>query len=310
LSAKNWLKFIVLGLVWGSSFLWIKVALNEVGPFTLVMFRAGIAFLGLSVVWILKKPVMQWHDLWKFAFMGVFNHAMPIVLVSWSEKHISSGLAAILNSTTPLFTILIASIFLSEERITSKRALGLFLGFAGVFIIASNDLGQSDSSRGIGILTMLLAACCYAASSVFARRMMHGVSFEAQSIGQMGMAFLFISPSAAIIEAPLHIPTLGLTSLALIWLGLLGSAVSVLLWFSLIHAVGPTKTSMSSYLFPLVGVILGVIVLDERPDWRMLIGGALIILAVVIVNSFSGKDNKFKLGSSKKIERTDGRKDN
>lgn len=306
MSAKNWLKFIVLGLVWGSSFLWIKVALNEVGPFTLVFFRAGIAFLGLAVIWAIKRPAIHLRDLWKLAFMGIFNHSLPIVLVSWSEKHISSGLASILNSTTPLFTIIIASMFLSEERITIKRALGLLMGFAGVFIIASNDLGQSDSLKGIGILTMLLAACSYATSSVFARKKLQGTSNEALSFGQMGMAFLFIAPTASIVEAPLHIPTQALTWIALGWLGLLGSAITLILYFSLLNSVGPTKMSMSAYLFPLVGVILGVIVLGERPDWRVLIGGALIILAVVIVNSLAGKDNKVKLGSSNKIERTDG----
>jgi drug/metabolite transporter (DMT)-like permease len=291
LSAKNWLKFILLGLVWGSSFLWIKLALREVGPFTLVCFRATIAFLGLLVVWIIRRPVMHWRDAWKFAIMGVFNHALPIVLISWSEQHISSGLASILNSTTPLFTILIASLVLSDERFTPRRALGLVIGFVGVLIIASNDLTGSGSTSGISILVMLAATFSYAACTVFARKQMRNISADAQSIGQMGMAVLFIIPATFIAESPLHIPTQPLTWLALVWLGLLGSAFSLLIWFSLINTVGPTKTSMSNYLLPLVGVILGMIFLNERLDWRILVGGALVILAVVIVNSLDRKDN-------------------
>ena len=295
MSAKNWFKFIFLGLVWGSSFLWIKLALREVEPFTLVFFRAGIAFLGLAVVWLVLRPKLSKRDLWKFALMGVFNHALPIVLISWSEKHISSGLAAILNSTTPLFTILIAPFFLSDERITVKRALGLLLGFAGVIVLASNNISDGDSLSGVGIVTMLIAACCYAGSGVFARRVMAGIRNEAQSIGQMGMAFLFMIPATFIAESPFHLPTLPLTWTALIWLGLLGSCVTLLLWFSLLNSIGPTKTSMVTYIFPLMGVLLGWSFLHEIPDWRLLVGGVLIILAVVIVNSLGKRIKQDKI---------------
>jgi drug/metabolite transporter (DMT)-like permease len=311
LSAKNWLKFVILGLVWGSSFLWIKLALGEVGPFTLVFFRAGIAFTGLAVVWIVKRIKLDRRDLWKFTLIGVFNHALPIVLISWSEKHISSGLAAILNSTVPLFTILIAPFFLSDERITLKRALGLVVGFAGVIVLASNDISTSDSMSGIGIITMLIAAACYAASGVFARKMMAGIRHEAQSIGQMGMAFCVMIPATFIAESPFHMPTHPITWVALIWLGLLGSSITLLIWFSLLNSVGPTKTSMTTYMFPLMGVLLGWIFLREVPDWRLLVGGVLVILAVVIVNSLGKRDNQDKIEQQvvplEKSETIDGR---
>jgi drug/metabolite transporter (DMT)-like permease len=307
LSAKNWFKFVFLGLVWGSSFLWIKLALGEVGPFTLVLFRAGIAFMGLVVVWIVQRPEMHWSDLWKFAVMGVFNHAFPIVLISWSEQHISSGLASILNSTVPLFTIMIAPLFLSDERITLKRALGLVIGFSGVIIIASDNLMGGDSLIGIGILLMLVAACSYALSGIFARKVMTGIRAEAQSIGQMGMAFFFMIPATLIFEPPFHFPVQPLTITALIWLGLLGSCLALLLWFSLLNSVGPTKTSMVSYIFPLMGVILGMVFLHESPDWRVLVGGVLVVLAVVIVNSRGKKDNEEqKIVSLEKTESLDG----
>ena len=295
MSAKNWFKFFFLGLVWGSSFLWIKLALREVGPFTLVFFRAGIAFLGLLVVWLVLRPKLQKRDLWKFALMGVFNHALPIVLISWSEKHISSGLAAILNSTTPLFTILIAPFFLSDERITVKRAFGLLLGFAGVVVLASNNISDGDSLSGVGIITMLIAACCYAGSGVFARKVMAGIRNEAQSIGQMGMAFFFMIPATFIAESPFQLPVLPLTWTALIWLGLLGSCVTLLLWFSLLNSIGPTKTSMVTYIFPLMGVLLGWLFLHEIPDWRLLVGGVLVVLAVVIVNSLVKRNKQDKI---------------
>lgn len=289
MSLKNWIKFICLGLVWGSSFLWIKLALGEISPFMLVFFRAGIAFLGLSVLWIIRKPEIHWRDAWKFLVMGVFNHAFPILLICWSETHISSGLASILNSTTPLFTIMIAPLFLSEERITFTRVLGLVIGFSGVVILAANEAATDDVLSGVGIVTMLVAALSYAAAGVFARKAMAGINHEAQSIGQMGTAFLVMIPTVLIADPTFPLPVHTITWVALLWLGLLGTFITLLVWFSLLNSVGPLKTSMVTYMFPLMGVLLGWIVLGEQPTWRLLVGGVLVILAVIIVNTFGKK---------------------
>jgi len=296
LSAKNWFKFILLGLIWGSSFLWIKLALQEVGPFFLVLCRTGSALLGLLVVGLITRPKFNKKDLWKFLVLGLFNVAVPFVMISWAEKHISSGMAAILNSTVPLFTILIAPFFLSDEKFSLRNALGLVIGFGGVIILASNQLSKGDSSSGLGILAMLAAACFYAGSGIFARIMTKGMRIETQSIGQMGAAVFFVLPATFIAESPLQLPVLPLTYVSLLWLGLIGSCLSTLIWFSLLHSVGPTRTSMTTYMFPLVGVLLGLIFLGETPDWRILVGGALVILAVVIVNS------RAKIESGPKLE--------
>ena len=289
MSLKNWIKFVCLGLVWGSSFLWIKLALGEVSPAMLVFFRAGIAFLGLSVLWIIRRPEMHWRDFWKFLVMGVFNHAFPILLICWSETHISSGLASILNSTVPLFTIMIGPIFLSDERITLPRLLGLVIGFSGVIILAANETTTGDMLSSVGIVTMLVAALSYAAAGVFARKAMTGISHEAQSIGQMGTAFLVMIPTVLIADPTFPLPVHTITWVALVWLGLLGTFITLLVWFSLLNSVGPLKTSMVTYMFPLMGVLLGWIVLGEQPTWRLLVGGVLVILAVIIVNSLSKK---------------------
>lgn len=285
MSAKNWFKFILLGLIWGSSFFWIKLALQEVGPFTLVLFRVGFAFLGLLVVGLILRPKLYKKDLWKYVILGFFNVAMPFVMISWAEKHISSGMAAILNSTVPLFTILIAPGFLKEERFTVHSVLGLLIGFAGVIILASNQLGAGDSLSVVGILAMLVAAFSYACSGIFARTMTKGMRVEAQSMGQMGMAFAFLVPATLIAESPVHFPSLPLTYISLLWLGFMGSCIATLIWFSLLNSVGPTRTSMVTYMFPLVGVLLGLIFLRESLDWRLLVGGILVIVAVVVVNS-------------------------
>jgi drug/metabolite transporter (DMT)-like permease len=164
-----------------------------------------------------------------------------------------------------------------------------------------------DPLSGLGIITMLIAAVSYAASGVFARKGLKGIPAESQSIGQMGMAFFFMIPATMIAEPPLHFPVLPLTYVALIWLGLLGSCVTLLLWFSLINSVGPTKTSMTTYIFPLMGVVLGMVFLNEKPDWRLLVGGALVILAVAIVNSRSRKEKQIlKAVSTDEVEDLNG----
>jgi len=272
-------------MIWGSSFLWIKIALQEVDPMTLVTFRTGFATLGLIVVALIKRPTIRKTDLWVLATLGLLNVAFPFVLISWSETHISSGMAAILNSMVPLFTILIAPIFLKEEHLGLQRIFGLLLGFAGVIVLMSNQLEAGDALKEVGVIAMLVSAISYAASSIFARKMSRGMKPEAQSLGQMGTAFLLITPTALTFEAPFHFPILAMSYVALIWLGILGSCVATLLWFSLLNSLGPTRTSMTSYIYPLVGVLLGMIFLGEQVDWRLAVGGILIILAVLIVNT-------------------------
>jgi drug/metabolite transporter (DMT)-like permease len=285
LSAKNWLKFLLLGTIWGSSFLWIKIALQEVGPLTLVTFRTGFATLGLLVVALVVRPQLHKKEIWILALLGLLNVAIPFALISWSEEHISSGMASILNSTVPLFTIMIAPFFINTEHLNGRRIFGLLIGFSGVIVLMSNQVSGGDSMSGWGIAAMLAAACSYAVSGIFAKRKTAGMKPAVQSLGQMSSSFLFILPTALIFEAPFHIPTLPISYAALMWLGFLGSCAATLLWFSLLNSVGPTRTSMTTYMFPLVGVLLGLIFLGEHVDWHLIAGGVLIILAVVIVNT-------------------------
>ncbi|KAF0106337.1 MAG: hypothetical protein FD147_2528 [Chloroflexi bacterium] len=278
--------------------MWIKIALQEVGPFTLVFFRVLFATVGLIVYFLITKRKFDLRSLWIYAVIGFFNVALPFALISWSEKHISSGLASILNSTVPLFTMLIASFFVEEDRLTFKRILGLLIGFSGVVVLMSNRLGEETEKQGFGIIAMLIAACSYGASAVFARRTNHQVNPQDQSLGQYATGILFIAPAMLIWEAPFQLPVLGSTYLALVWLGLLGSFVAALLWFGMINEVGPSRTSMVTYVFPLVGVVLGLVVLKEPLDWRLYVGGALVLAGIIVVNSkrfMSGHARKTRL---------------
>lgn len=285
MSIREWLKFILLGLIWGSSFLWIKIGVQELGPFTLVTLRVFFATLGLWLIARLRRASMPWRQvLPAFIVLGVLNMALPFVLISWSEQYISSGMAAILNSTVPLFTLLMAPLFLSDDPWTLPKGMGLLVGFLGVVVLMSNQV-QGDLTRlKIGQFTMLLAAISYAAAAVYARRKVRGLTPEVQSLGQSLMATLVMLPLAFGLESPFTFPQHPLTWVSVLWLGLMGSCVATLLYYSLLQSIGPTRTTLVTYIFPLVGVILGVLFLHERPDWHLLVGGALIISGVAVVN--------------------------
>jgi drug/metabolite transporter (DMT)-like permease len=285
LSLKSWIKFIFLGFAWGSSFLWIKIALGEVNPFTLVFFRVLIATIGLVFFFLFTRRKFSLKWWWIYAVIGFFNVAFPFALISWSEKFISSGLAAILNSTVPLFTMLIASFFVREDKLTPARIAGLLVGFSGVLVLMANRVDSAVKNQTLGIVAMLVAACCYGASAVFARRTNQYVTPEDQSLGQMAAGVILIAPAMLIWESPFHLPTLPPTIFALSWLGLIGSFVAALLWFGMINEIGPSKSSMVTYMFPLVGVILGVLILHETVDWHLYAGGALILAGIFLVNS-------------------------
>ncbi|MBP9676549.1 MAG: DMT family transporter [Anaerolineaceae bacterium] len=284
MSIKNWLKFIALGIVWGSSFFWIKIGLQEVGPITVVFFRIFFALLGMSVMYIINRRAPL-SSAWRlYLFLGVFNAALPFVLVSWSEKHITSGMASILNSLQPLTTSLIAAFFIKDEKLTFQRIAGLVLAFGGVLVLMSDKLNKEVISQTYGIIAMVIAVFCYGASSVFARLNNEGVKPEDQAFGQFAFGFLFIIPSMLMFESPFTLPVRPVSYLAFAWLGLLGSFFASYTWYSLLNEIGPSRVSMTTYLFPLVGVVLGALLLRESVDWRVIVGGLLILLGIVIVN--------------------------
>ncbi|HJW91676.1 MAG TPA: DMT family transporter [Anaerolineales bacterium] len=286
---KDWLAFILLGLAWGSSFLWIKIAVQEVGPFTLVAFRLLFGILGLLVVAAYSRPAWpKTRRLWlALALLGMTNTALPFVLISWGEIHIDSAVAAVLNSTVPLFTMVIAHLFLHDDRLTLTRLLGLSIGFCGIIILLLRDLQGSLRSSILGQAAVLVASLFYAGSTVFARRNARGVSPTVQSLVPLLVADAAIWLLAPFVEAPFKAPNLPLTWLAIAWLGLVGSCLAYLLYFYLLHSVGPTRTTLVTYVFPLVGVGLGVIFLQERLDWNLFLGGALVVGSIAVVNRTS-----------------------
>jgi drug/metabolite transporter (DMT)-like permease len=289
LKPKDWLAFILLGTVWGSSFLWIKIAVQEIGPFLLVALRLLFGILGLLGVVLMTRPA--WPNdrrTWMaFFFLGFINTALPYTLISWGEKYIDSAVAAILNSTSPLFTMILAHIFVSDDRMTRQRVIALLVGFTGIVILVSRSVqpvGIKLTSNIVGQGAVLLAAFSYAVATVFARQTTRGLNPAVQALLPLLGADLLIWVMTPVVEAPLIFPHKALTWLAIIWLGVMGVSLAYTLYFYLLHSIGPTRTVLVTYIFPLVGVALGITFLNERLDWRLVAGAALVVGSIAMVN--------------------------
>lgn len=285
MKAKHWFVFILLGAIWSSSFMWIKIAVNEIGPMTLVAFRVlfGLLF-GVAVVFIqrvqLPRSLKAWSPL---LILGITNVAIPFFLISWGEQSIDSAVAAILDATVPLFTILIAHYLLHDDKMTVPKVLGLLMGFAGVIVLMSKDIGTSLGSV-LGQLAIVLASAFYAGSAVYARRTTEDTPGILRSVGPLVSSTAVMWLATFLVESPVEIPQLGITWIALLFLGIVGSGMAFILLYYLIHEIGPTRTSMVTYLFPLGGVLLGVAFLNEGLSWQVLVGGVLVILSLVVAN--------------------------
>jgi len=285
LKPKHWFVFILLGSIWSSSFLWIKIAVTEVSPITLVAFRVlfGLLF-SITVVLTQRVQVPRTLKAWTpFLILGISNVAIPFFLISWGEQAIDSGVAAILDSTVPLFTIVIAHYLLHDDKMTVPKVSGLLMGFAGVVILMSKDIGSSIGPI-LGQLAVVVACMFYAGSSVYARKSTVEASGVIRGGGPLVSSTAVMWLAAVTVERPITIPHLPITWIALLWLGILGSGFAFILNYYLIHEIGPTRTTMVTYIFPLGGVVLGVLFLHEQLGWQVLVGGALIVASLAVAN--------------------------
>jgi drug/metabolite transporter (DMT)-like permease len=285
---RVWLAFLVLAVAWGTSYMFIKIAVQTVQPVTLVAWRLVIGCLGLFVILRLRRvPLPRERRIWRHLLViGLINVAIPFVLIVWAESGVhglDSGVASIVNSTVPLFSIVIAGLLWRMERVTAAALLGLLVGFAGVVLLLSRDVGAGSASW-LPYVAVLGAALCYALGSAYARRHLQGVAAVALAFGQILVAALVAALASLLLESrsaqAFPLPTV----LALLWLGLVGSCLAYILYFFVLQQWGATRTTLVTYLVPAVGVTAGVLFLNEPLDWRMLVGGALILSGVGAVN--------------------------
>ncbi len=283
-----WIPFLLLGFFWGSSYLWIKIGLGSLPPLTLIAGRLtlGAAFLAIVVAAarqeLPRRPMQYAHLL----VMSVVNIVLPFILISVGEQTIDSALASILNATVPLTVIVLAPLFLPDERITLARIAGLAIGFAGVILLVAPDLVNLGDADLTGEAMMLGSSLCYGIGNVYARRNVHGLRPMIPALFQVLFAALIVIPLAVLVDRPFQTVTPTPEAIvAVAWLGLLGSGVAYLCYFTILQHWGATRTSMVAYLLPVVGIALGAAALGEPVTLNRLGGTALVIAGIALVNS-------------------------
>jgi drug/metabolite transporter (DMT)-like permease len=287
----DWPIFIALGFFWGSSYLFIRIGVQHgLEPFTLVMVRLLIGFVLLASVVLLarerlpREPRVYWH----LFVMGAINIALPFSLITFAETAVDSSLASVINSAVPLFVIVIAPMFLRGEAITLNRLAGLGVGFVGVAILVGFDVAKLLSGGALGELALLGATISYAIGNVYARRHVHGLRPMIPAVFQVFFGLLITGTLAFVTEHPIAVEWTPESVLAVAWLGLLGSGLAYLSYFRILQHWGATLTSLVAYLLPIYGIVLGALVLHEPIALSMLLGTALIIGGIVLVNSRFG----------------------
>jgi drug/metabolite transporter (DMT)-like permease len=286
LKTKHWIAFIALGVIWSSSFLWIKIGVEEAGPTVLVAFRMLFGFLSAAVIAVYQKDKFprDWKTWGIYAILGPTSLAIPIFLISWGEQTIDSAVASILNATVPLFTLIIAHFFLHDDRMSPQKVIGLLTGFAGIVILLSKDLTGSAHNSAIGQAAVILAALFYAGSAVWTRKVTQHVEGAVRGAAPLLTSTIFMWALMPLVEPNFKLPVLPITWVAALWLGVLGSGVAMVLNYYLLHEIGPTRSTMVTYIFPPGGVLLGVIFLGEQLSWQLFVGGVLVIASLVVVN--------------------------
>lgn len=284
---------VFLASLWGPSFLFIKVAVEDVPPLTLALVRVTIgALFLLLVVRLQRKSLPRNRRVWRsLAFVALMHNALPFVLFGWGEQYIDSALASILNGTTPLFTIVLAHFFVAGGRMTAPKVVGVLVGFAGLFVLAIPALLGGLQATAAGILAVTAASASYGVAIVYTRNHLRGLPPPTAPAAQLLLATLYLAPLSALIDQPWQLPAPSPAALgSLLALGLLGTGLAFVVYYRLLETADPTYVSMVTYVIPVFGVILGVVILGERLTWYTLAGFALILLGVLTVNGlFQGR---------------------
>ncbi|GMG81416.1 DMT family transporter [Paralimibaculum aggregatum] len=279
---------LALSLLWGGSFLFVGIAVAELPPFTIVALRVGLAALALwAVLALTGARVPRSARIWAaFLAMGCLNNAIPFSLIVWGQTQIASGLAAILNATTPIFTVLLAHWLTADERLTGAKLAGVGLGLAGVAVMVGLDALEGLGAAVPAQLAVLAAALSYAAAGIFGRRFRAmGVSPLTTAAGQVTGSALLILPLALWLERPwaLAAPSAG-TWAAVAALALLSTALAYLLYFRILAAAGATVLLLVTFLIPPSAIAMGWLVLDERLEPRHAAGLALILAGLAAID--------------------------
>ena len=279
MSRRQVLLLLALSAIWGSSFMFIKVGIEELEPSTLVAGRLVLAALTLVVIVAVRHPLgaafaQSRANFGAFLFVALLNSVVPFWLLAWGETRIDSGLAALLQAGAPLFTAVLAALFVRTERVDGARLVGVLVGFGGVALL----VGAVPSGSVLGALAVVLTGFCYAASSLAGGRYLRSVPAATIALGTTMIASVVVLPFG-IAQAPSSMPSWKVIG-SVVALGVVGLGVAYIIYFGLITGAGASKAILVTYLVPPMALFYGATILDESVSANDLAGLALILLGV------------------------------
>jgi drug/metabolite transporter (DMT)-like permease len=285
IDARDWALLGLLSVLWGGSFFFNGVVLRELPPFTLVLLRVLLAaMILLPVLCAQRLPLPKGWMGWRpFFLIALFNNVLPFSLIVTGQIYVASGLASILNATTPLFTVAVMAAA-GEEKLVIRRVAGVIVGLVGVVILRGSGLGFANG-QGLGVLLCLAAALSYGISALIARRALSDSPPLATATFQLMASSLMMAVVAGIFECPWQLPMPGLSTwLAVLGLAALSTALAYIVFFQILRRSGATNVMLVTLLVPVTAILLGSFVLGEKISLREIVGALVIGSALLVID--------------------------
>lgn len=285
-STQAWILMATLGAIWGASFLAIKIGLEELPFLTLVAHRVFWACLILWAYILFRGlPIPRDPRIWgAFAVMGLLNNVIPFALMAWGQQFIETGLTSILNAGTAIFGVLVAAMVFADERLTPRKALGVMVAFFGVAVAIGLESFRQFDIRSLAQLAVIGGTISYAFAAAWARKTMAHLPPQVSAAGMLTGASVILVPSAILIDGVPQVPTLPATWAAIVYFGVIGTAIAYLLYYQIIALAGSGNAMVVTLIIPPVAIVLGALVLAERLAPSAFAGFGLLALGLLILD--------------------------
>ncbi|MGJ8587033.1 MAG: DMT family transporter [Yoonia sp.] len=286
ISPQAWAGLLMLSLIWGASFLSVHLALEEIGPLTAVAHRTGWAMLILWVYVLIRRLAVPMDiRVWgAFLVMGFLNNAIPFSLMAWGQLHIETGLTSILNASAAIFGVITAAVFLADERLTARKAIGVTVGFLGVSTAIGLDAFKDFDIRSLGQLAVIGGTISYALAGVWARKTLGHLKPQVAAAGMLTGASIVTIPAAWIVEGPISLALEPQTWAAIGYFAIVATAIAYILYYRVLALAGSGNAMLVTLLVAPVAIVLGAIVLGEALPLRDYIGFAILALGLLILD--------------------------
>jgi drug/metabolite transporter (DMT)-like permease len=285
MGVKEWGLIVILSIIWGASFFFVEIAIKTMTPLTIVLCRVGgAAFLLWGFVLVTRRKLPKDIRVWAaFLALGAMNNVIPFSLIAWGQSHIDSSLAAILNATTPVFSVILAHFLTRDEPLTKRRLAGVLFGWGGVIILIGIESLNGVGMKIAGQAAVLGAAFLYAISAIFGRRF-KDIDPVVVAAGMLSGSTLIMVPLVSVFEQPFTLNPDWTTWAALFGLSVISTSLAYIIYFYVLSKAGATNILLVTFLIPVSAIFLGMMVLGETPGWNAFTGMGLIFIGLIFID--------------------------